>query len=62
MGLKVFAQKSLAATAVEAFTAELGVVRADTLANLEALDILANGSNDTDSLVAWFRISIPVLW
>jgi hypothetical protein len=42
----------LAPSAVEALSAELRVVGADTLANLEILDSWSDRSNDTDSLVA----------
>lgn len=51
MSFKVFAQQFLAATAVEAFAAELGVVSADLVADSETFDVLANGGNDTDSFV-----------
>lgn len=52
VGLKAFAEQSLAASTVEAFSTELGVVGADTLANGEVLDSRSDSSNDTDSLVA----------
>jgi len=52
VGLEVFAEQSLAATTVEAFSTELGVVGADTLANGEVLDSRSDSSNDTDGLMA----------
>lgn len=52
MGLEMLAQQSLATTAVEALSAKLRVVGADTLANFKTLHRLSDSSNDTNSLVA----------
>ena len=52
MGLEVLAEQFIAAAAVEAGAAELGVVGDDALADLEVLDLGANGSDDTDGLMA----------
>lgn len=52
VSLKLLAKQQLSTAAVEALVAKLGVICANTLANLESLDILSNSSNDTDSLVA----------
>lgn len=47
----MFAEQLIAATAVEALAAELGVVGDDTVTDVEALDLGANGGDDTDSFV-----------
>jgi hypothetical protein len=52
MSFKVLAEQQLATTAVEAFTAELGVVCTDSFSNLEAFHVLAHGCDDTDGLMA----------
>lgn len=52
MGLKVLTEQGLATTAVEALSAELRVVSADAFSDLEPLHILADSSDDTNSLVA----------
>jgi len=51
VGLEILTEELLPATAVEAFSAELRVVSNYSIANLEALDIRPNGSNDTDGFV-----------
>jgi hypothetical protein len=51
MSFKMLAEQQLATTAIEAFTAKFGVVCTDSLTHLEALDVLAHGCNDTDSLM-----------
>jgi hypothetical protein len=53
VGLEMLAEQLLAAAAVEAFSAKLRVVGNDTLPDLETLDLGANGSNHTNSLVAY---------
>lgn len=52
MGLEVLAEQFIAAAAVEAGATELRVVGDDALADLEVLDLGANGSDDTDGLMA----------
>ena len=52
MSLEVLAEQSLTTTTVEAFSAELRVIGADTLANDEVLYGRSDSSNDTDGLVA----------
>lgn len=56
VSFKVLAQQRLTTTAVEALSAELGIVGADPLANFESLDRLSDGSNDTDGLMAYQRL------
>lgn len=55
ISVEVLAQQQLAAAAVEALVAQLAVVGGDTVANLEALDILADGRNDANCLVARYQ-------
>jgi hypothetical protein len=52
VSFKVLAEQQLSTTAVEAFTAEFGVVCTDSLSYLEALYVLAHAGNDADGLVA----------
>lgn len=52
MGLEVLAEQFIAAAAVEAGAAKLGVIGDDALADLEVLNLGANGSDDTDGLMA----------
>lgn len=52
-GLEVLAEKLITAAAVEAGTAELGVVCNDTFANLESRSLGAESSDNTNDLVAW---------
>lgn len=51
VGFEVFAEQLIAATAVEALAAELGVVGDDAVTDVEALDLGADGGDDTDSFV-----------
>lgn len=52
MGLEVLAEQLIAAAAVEAGAAELGVVGDDALADLDFLDLWANGSDNANGLMA----------
>lgn len=52
MGLKVLAEQLIAASAVEAFSAKLRVIGHDSVSDVEALDLGANGSNLTNGLMA----------
>lgn len=52
MGLEILAQQSLTTAAVEAFTAELRVIRANAVTNGEALHVLSDRGDNTNSLVA----------
>lgn len=51
VGLEVFAEQLIAATAVEALAAELGVVGDDAVTDVEALDFGADGGDDTNCFV-----------
>lgn len=51
-GLEVLAEKLITAAAIEASAAELRVIGNDTISELEALDLRAEGSHNTDDLVA----------
>jgi hypothetical protein len=51
MGLKVFAEKSFTATAIETMTTEFRVIRADTIADFKRLDIFTDSSDFTHCLV-----------
>jgi hypothetical protein len=53
MGLKVLTEQSLSTTAVEALSTQFRVIGANTLASLESFDVLSNGSDNANSLVAW---------
>lgn len=52
VSLEVLAEQFIAATAVEAGTAELGVVGDHALADQEVLDFGTDGGHDADGLVA----------
>ena len=58
VGLEVFAEEFFAAAAVEAFTAEFGVVSDDALADAKAFDLGADGCDDTDSLMTYRSLGI----
>ena len=51
VGLEVFAEQLIAATAVEALATKLGVVGDDAVTDVEALDFGADGGDDTDCFV-----------
>lgn len=51
MGFEVLTEELLSATAVEALATQLRVICAHTLANLETVDALSYGRDNTDSLV-----------
>lgn len=52
MGLEILTEQFLASTAVEALAAKLGIVCADSFADLEAFDLGAHGGYHADSLMA----------
>jgi hypothetical protein len=52
MGLEMLTEQFLASTAVEAFAAKLRIVRADSIADLEAFDLRAQGGYHANSLMA----------
>ncbi len=51
MGFEVLAEQQLATTTVEAFAAELGIVRTDSFSNFEAFYVLPHPCDDTDRLM-----------
>ena len=51
MGLELLAKQFLASTAVKAFSAKLGIVCADSFADLEAFDLRAHGRYHANSLM-----------
>jgi hypothetical protein len=51
MGLEMLTEQFLASTAVEAFAAKLRIVCADSLADLEAFDLRAQGSYHANSFM-----------
>lgn len=53
VSLEVFAEQLLPTPAVEALSAQLGVISHDALADLEAFDLGADGGDDADGFVAW---------
>ena len=53
-------EQGLASTAVEALAAELRVVGNNTVADVEALDVLAHGGNNTNGFVA-YQSSTPII-
>jgi hypothetical protein len=52
MGLEMLTEQFLASTAVEALAAKLGIVCADSLANLKAFDLRPHGGYHANSLMA----------
>lgn len=52
MSLEVLAEQQLATTTVEAFTAEFGIIRTDSVSEFEAFHALSHACNDTDGLMA----------
>ena len=52
MGLKLLTKQFLASTAVEALAAKLRIVCADSIADLEAFDLRAQGGYHTNSFMA----------
>ena len=52
MGLEILTKQFLASTAVEALAAKLGIVCADSFADLEAFDLRAHGGYHANSLMA----------
>jgi hypothetical protein len=53
MGLEMLAEQLLASTAIKALTAELRVVCADSVADLEAFNLGAHGCHHANGLVAF---------
>jgi hypothetical protein len=52
VGLEVLAEQFISTAAVEAGSAQLRVIRNDTLANLEIFDFWSDGGDDADGFVA----------
>lgn len=52
MGLEVLTEQLVATTAVEACSAQLGVIGDDSLANFEVFDLGSNGRDNADGFVA----------
>lgn len=53
VSFEIFAKQLLTAAAVEALAAKLGIVCNDAIANFEASDVGAHGSDHADSLMAY---------
>ena len=51
MSFEMFTEQLLAATTVEAFAAELGVIGTDSLSDLKAFHVLSHGCDNTHGLV-----------
>ena len=52
MSLEVFTEKSFSTSTIETMSAKFRVVCADTIADLETLDFLSNGSHFSHRLMA----------
>lgn len=52
MGLEVLTEQLIPTTAVEACSAQLGVIGDDSLADLEVFDLGSNGGDYADGFVA----------
>jgi hypothetical protein len=52
VSLEVLTEQLITTTAVEACSAQLGVIGDDSLANLEVFDLGSNGGDNADSFVA----------
>jgi hypothetical protein len=52
VGLEVLAEQFISTTAVEAGSAQLRVIRNNTLADLEIFDFWSDGRDDADGFVA----------
>lgn len=52
MSFKVLTEQQVATTAVEAFAAEFGIIRHDSLSLLEAFYVLSHAGDDANALVS----------